>query len=78
MEKLKLYTICGDCGGDGVMDATSAGNPEVIDPCPACVGSGYFETGLLDGVLGNFLDDLANKVNDVLDKVNDIKEKLDE
>ena len=59
------------CGGDGIFETTSSGQPEIIDPCPSCNGEGYHESGKID-------DDLLDLLNDILDKVNDIKEKLDE
>ena len=71
MEKIKTHDLCPLCKGDGTFETTSGGQPEVIDPCPSCLGVGYHEQGKLD-------DDLLDLLNDILDKVNDIQEKVNE
>lgn len=69
MEELKTYLKCGVCNGTGVFQTTSNLQPQIIDPCPSCGGSGYDEVGKIDG---------CDKLTDIQDKLNDIENKLDD
>ena len=37
-----IYTVCGTCGGDGVVTAPSPIPPHTVEdtPCPSCEGTG--------------------------------------
>ena len=72
MEELKTYLKCGVCLGEGVFKTTSDFQPQVIDPCPSCSGTGYQEVGKTDGATE--LADIQDRLNDIMDKLNDIFE----
>ena len=76
MDILKTYLKCSVCDGTGVFETTSGNQPDTIDPCPACKGEGYIETGKIDGY--DQFKDIQDKQNDILDKLDDILEKLSE
>jgi hypothetical protein len=73
--QITIYSVCRNCGGDGVYEFSSGGETSQC-ACPGCGGTGKLATAHVE--LNPGLDDLLDKINDVLGKCNDILEKLNE
>jgi len=74
--KIDVYQICPQCGGDGLYGETHGPDGQGSMPCnwTGCNGTGYILLGFFE--LDPSLGDLQDKHEDILDKLDDVLELL--